>query len=115
MPLELASALIWDAVMRLPTARFADIVVVVFLVAQACDGVFTYVGVSLYGVGIEGNPLLAWLMTSIGEGPALATAKVTASAFGIALHLTAVHRILAALSAFYVAVAILPWIAILFL
>jgi len=101
--------------MRLPTARFADVVVVVFLVAQACDGVFTYVGVSLYGVGIEGNPLLAWLMTSIGEGPALAAAKVLAGAFGIALHLTAVHRVLAALSAFYVAVAVLPWIAILFL
>ena len=101
--------------MRLPTARFADVVVVVFLLAQACDGDFTYVGVSLYGVGIEGNPLLAWLMTAIGEGPALAAAKMTASAFGIALHLTAVHRILAALSAFYVAVAILPWIAILFL
>jgi uncharacterized membrane protein len=107
--------------MRLPTARFAnptrrvaDIVVVVFLAAQACDGVFTYVGVSLYGVGIEGNPLLAWLMAAIGEGPALAAAKVTAGALGIALHLTAVHRILAALSAFYVAVAILPWIAILF-
>jgi uncharacterized membrane protein len=108
--------------MRLPTARFAnptrrvaDIVVVVFLAAQACDGVLTYVGVSLYGVGIEGNPLLAWLMGAIGEGPALAAAKVTAGALGIALHLTAVHRILAALSAFYVAVAILPWIAILFL
>ena len=101
--------------MRLPTARFADIVVVVFLVAQACDGVFTYVGVSLYGVGIEGNPLLAWLMSAIGEGPALAAAKMMAGAFGIALHLTAVHRVLAALSAFYLAVAVLPWIAILFL
>ncbi|HEX6590325.1 MAG TPA: DUF5658 family protein [Longimicrobiales bacterium] len=101
--------------MRLPTARFADVVVVVFLVAQACDGVFTYVGVSLYGVGIEGNPLLAWMMTSMGEAPALAAAKMLAGAFGIALHLTAVHRILAALSAFYVAVAVLPWIAILFL
>lgn len=101
--------------MRLPTARFADVVVVVFLVAQACDGVFTYVGVSLYGVGIEGNPLLVWLMAAIGEGPALAAAKVLAGAFGIALHLTAVHRILAALSAFYLAVAVVPWIAILFL
>jgi uncharacterized membrane protein len=101
--------------MRLPTARFADIVVVVFLVAQACDGVFTYVGVSLYGIGIEGNPLLAWLMTAIGEGPALAAAKVVAGGFGIALHLTAVHRILAALAAFYLAVAVLPWMAILFL
>lgn len=101
--------------MRPRTARFADVVVVVFLIVQACDGVLTYVGVSLYGVGMEGNPLLAWLMGQMGEGPALATAKGVAGAFGIALHLTAVHRVLAALSVFYVAVAIVPWLAILFL
>jgi uncharacterized membrane protein len=100
--------------MRPRTARSADVVVVVFLVAQACDGVLTYVGVSLYGVGMEGNPLLAWLMEAIGEGPALATAKGVAGAFGIALHLAAVHRVLAALSVFYVAVAIGPWLVILF-
>jgi uncharacterized membrane protein len=101
--------------MRLRTAGFANVVVIVFLLAQACDGVLTYVGVSLYGTAIEGNPLLAWLMETMGHGPALATAKVLAGAFGIALHLTAVHRVLAALSAFYVAVAIVPWMAILFL
>ena len=110
----LAFGLIRHPRMRLPTARFADIVVVVFLLAQACDGVFTYVGVSTYGVAIEGNPLLAWLMTAVGEGPALAAAKGMAISFGIALHLTAVHRVLAALSAFYLAVAVLPWLAILF-
>lgn len=101
--------------MRPGTAIFADVVVVVFLIAQACDGVLTYVGVSIYGIGMEGNPLLAWLMERIGEGPALAAAKGMAGAFGIALHLTAVHRVLAALSAFYVAVAIIPWLTILFL
>ena len=101
--------------MRSPTARFADVVVVVFLVAQACDGVLTYVGVSIYGIGMEGNPLLAWLMETMGEGPALAAAKGVAGALGIALHLGAVHRVLAALSAFYVAAAIVPWMAILFL
>jgi uncharacterized membrane protein len=101
--------------MRLRTARFADVVVVVFLLAQACDGVLTYVGVSLYGIGMEGNPLLAWLMETMGEGAALAAAKGMAGAFGIALHLGAVHRVLAVLSAFYVAAAILPWVAILFL
>jgi Domain of unknown function (DUF5658) len=101
--------------MRLQTASFANVVVIVFLIVQACDGVFTYVGVSIYGTGMEGNPLLAWLMESIGHGPALATAKGLAGAFGIALHLSAVHRVLAALAVFYVAVALVPWIAILFL
>ena len=111
----MAPGLICLGGMRLRTAWFANLVVVTFLVAQACDGVLTYIGVSLYGIGMEGNPLLAWLMETMGEGAALATAKGVAGAFGIALHLSAVHRVLAALSAFYVAVAILPWLAILFL
>ena len=101
--------------MRLPTARFADVVVVTFLVAQACDGVLTYVGVSIYGIGMEGNPLLAWLMQTMGHGAGLATAKGLAGAFGIALHLGSVHKVLAALAALYVAAAIVPWITILFL
>ncbi|HYT75870.1 MAG TPA: DUF5658 family protein [Vicinamibacterales bacterium] len=87
---------------------------IAFLVAQACDGVLTYVGVSVYGARIEGNPLLGWLMASIGQGLALAATKAAAGAFGIALHLSAVHRLVAALAAFYLAVAIVPWIAILF-
>jgi hypothetical protein len=89
-------------------------VVIVFLVAQACDGVLTYIGVRIYGVGMEGNPLLGWLMASMGQGVALTATKVTAGAFGIALHLSAVHRVVAALAAFYLAVAIVPWITILF-
>jgi hypothetical protein len=90
-------------------------VVIVFLVAQACDGVLTYVGVSLHGAAIEGNPLLCWLMNQMGHGAALATAKALAGALGIALHLAGVHRVVAALAAFYLVVAVVPWIAILFL
>ena len=93
---------------------FGDITLVVFLLAQALDGVLTYVGVSTYGRGMEGNPALAWLMTVIGQGPALAMAKTVASGFGIALHLNAGHRIIAILTAFYIAVAVLPWIGILY-
>ena len=93
---------------------FGDIALVAFLLAQAFDGVLTYVGVSIYGPHIEGNPLIAWLMATIGEGPGLATAKVTAGIFGIALHLSDVHKAVAALTVFYLAVAIAPWCAILF-
>ena len=93
---------------------FGDTVLVAFLLAQALDGVLTYVGVSIYGLRIEGNPLLGWMMHAFGQGFALATAKVTAGAFGIALHLTAVNRVVALLTAFYAAVAVLPWIGILF-
>jgi uncharacterized membrane protein len=93
---------------------FGDIALLIFLIAQASDGVLTYVGVSTYGLRIEANPLIGWLMSLIGQGAALATAKVAAGLFGIALHLSAVHRAVAILAAFYLAVAVLPWVAILF-
>lgn len=92
---------------------FGNFVVVAFLFAQALDGVLTYVGVRQYGLAAEANPLLGWLMASVGSGVALTAAKAAAGAFGIALHLSAVHRLVAALAAFYLAVAIAPWIAIL--
>jgi hypothetical protein len=93
---------------------FGDVALLLFLVAQASDGVLTYVGVSTYGVGIEGNPVIAWLMGTMGEGLALTTAKVTAGVFGIALHLSSVHKVVAVLAAFYFAVAVVPWVTILF-
>lgn len=93
---------------------FGDIALLMFLVAQMLDGVLTYVGVSAYGLHMEGNPLIGWMMANMGHGPALATAKVTAGFFGIALHLSAVHKAVAILTVFYLAVAIVPWVAVLF-
>ena len=93
---------------------FGDVALLLFLVAQMLDGVLTYVGVSVYGPHMEGNPLIGWMMANMGHGPALATAKVTAGFFGIALHLSAVHKAVAMLTAFYLAVAVLPWLAVLF-
>lgn len=97
------------------TAWFGNLVVIAFLLAQACDGVFTYVGVSLYGAHMEANPVIGWMMRTMGQGVALATAKGVAGAFGIALHLSSVHRVVAVLALFYIAVAVVPWVAILFL
>lgn len=100
-----------------PTRRrsaFGDVVLVAFLLAQAGDGILTYVGVGAYGLHMEGNPLMAWLMTWMGRGPALAMAKTAAGGFGIALHLTAVHRVVAVLTLFYIALAILPWLGLLY-
>jgi uncharacterized membrane protein len=93
---------------------FGDVALLLFLLAQMLDGVLTYVGVSVYGLHMEGNPLIGWMMANMGHGPALATAKVTAGFFGIALHLSAVHKAVALLTAFYLAVAIVPWLAVLF-
>jgi uncharacterized membrane protein len=94
---------------------FGDAALLLFLLAQACDGVLTYVGVTIYGLQIEGNPLISWLISAMGQGPALTAAKLTAGGFGIALHLSSVHRAVAMLAAFYVVVAVVPWITILFI
>ncbi len=90
-----------------------EIAIMAFFLVQALDAAFTYWGLAAFGHDIEGNPLLAGLMLSIGEGPALASAKLTAAGCGMILHLTHVHRIVAVLTAFYVCAAILPWMYVL--
>jgi uncharacterized membrane protein len=94
-----------------PRSTLGDAALIVFLVAQALDGVLTYIGVSLYGRHMEGNPLISWMLLTFGDGPALATAKLTAGLFGIALHVSAVHRTVALLALFSVLVAVTPWLA----
>src|SRR3954462_13289972 len=93
---------------------FGDVALIILLIAQASDGLLNFIRLSTYGLHVEGNPIIGWLMSAMGEGPALATAKLAAGVFGIALHLSSVHRAVAVLAAFYVAVAVVPWIAILF-
>jgi|SRR5215510_7049636 len=101
-----------------PSARrslFGDVVLVVFLLAQCFDGVFTYVGVTTFGVSVEANPVLVALMAALGQGPALMAAKLLAGGLGICLHLRDVHGAIALLTLFYLAAAILPWTVLLFL
>jgi Domain of unknown function (DUF5658) len=95
--------------------RFGNWAIVLFLLMQGLDGVFTYVGLAVYGPAIEANPLLSWLMHAFGAGPALAGAKLTAAGLGIMLHLVAVHRAVALLTILYACAAILPWTHLLFL
>jgi hypothetical protein len=100
----------WDN----PGSRFGDVAVLGFLLVQVLDGAFTYMGVSIWGPGVEANPLISSAVTYVGLGTGLAGAKLLAITFGVVLHLRRVHSLVAMLTAFYVAVAILPW-AILFL
>ena len=103
---------VWN--LRARRSLFGDVALVIFLLAQCFDGVFTYVGVVSFGLGIEANPLVAALMASIGHGAGLLTAKAIAMVLGIGLHLRQVHGAVALLAGFYVLVAVLPWTAILF-
>jgi uncharacterized membrane protein len=93
---------------------FGDVVLILFLLTQCLDGVFTYVGVAVYGIAVEANPIIATLMAHFGHGTALAAAKGLAALLGICLHLRQVHGAVALLACFYGGVAILPWVAILF-
>lgn len=102
-------------VSHIERSRFGDLAVILFLMAQAADGALTYVGVRHLGLAVEANPLISWLIAYFGEVGALAGAKLVAGGFGIALHLSAVHKVVAGLTLFYVVVAVFPWIAILYL
>lgn len=88
---------------------FGDIAVIIFLVVQALDGALTYLGVHIWGPAIEVNPIVSSAVSLAGVGMGLAGAKLVAVAFGIVLHLRGVHNVIALLTAFYVAAAILPW------
>ena len=96
----------WEA----PRSRFGDLVVISFLIVQCLDGVFTYLGVRIWGPEAEANPLISSAVAFAGRSrsrlPRLALS------FGIMLHLRRVHNIVALLTFIYVAVAILPWTAL---
>jgi hypothetical protein len=90
--------------------RFSRLILVLFLAAQAFDGVFTYVAVNAVGTHAESNALLASWMTMIGPGPALFLAKGIAVAAGTFVYRRGLHGLLAGLTAIYAAAAIGPWL-----
>ena len=88
------------------------LIVAVFLIAQAWDGLLTYAAVQLFGISAEGNPLLAIWMTLVGPESAIIGAKLMASACGILLHCLHIDRVLLGLTVLYAVAAIGPWLAI---
>jgi uncharacterized membrane protein len=87
-------------------------VILLFLCAQAADGMCTYVGLSTLGVTLEANPLLRTLITTLGLGTAIASAKLFAAFLGMSLHRLGVHGVLAGLTGIYLIAALLPWAGI---
>lgn len=90
-----------------------ELVFAAFLLTQILDGILTYVGVSIFGLASEGNPILAWLMAAYGEVLALTAAKVVAALCGVALYMLAVDRLLVLLTLVYVGAAVVPWTLVL--
>jgi Domain of unknown function (DUF5658) len=91
---------------------FGDLIVLGFVLVQCLDGVFTYIGVQIWGPGIEANPLISSAVRIAGLGLGLAGAKLVAVGFGILLHLRRIHLLVALLTVVYLAAAILPWTAL---
>jgi hypothetical protein len=94
-------------------SRLGDIAFVSFALVQMCDGVFTYVGIALFGHGVEANPLIAWSVEAYGAANALIAAKLIAVGCGAILHLTAMHRTVGLLAGVYAVGALWPWATIL--
>ena len=90
-------------------------ILLLFLAAQACDGLLTYAAIQTHGLAAEGNVLLATWMALVGPAPALVGAKTLAAACGILLYLKGIHRTLAVLTAFYALGALGPWVFVIML
>ena len=64
----------WDT----PDSLFGSVAVVGFLLVQVLDGMFTYLGVAIWGPGIEANPLISSAMGAVGVVYGVAGAKAVA-------------------------------------
>src|SRR5687767_3687211 len=95
-----------------PPSWQATSVFVVFLTAQVLDGLLTYWGISLLGIGVEANVLLATAIEAVGASQALLSAKLLACVCGYVLYRTAFHRPLAIVAGLYLGVAVVPWLMI---
>jgi hypothetical protein len=81
-----------------------------FLLTQICDGLFTYVAVSVFGRVAEANVLIHTWIGLVGPEPAIVGAKLLAAGCGLFLYHLGLHRVLGVLTAFYGVVAIAPWL-----
>ena len=88
------------------------LMLLLFLVAQVCDGIFTYVAVSAVGLHAEGNALLAAWMGLVGPAATLVAAKSVAACAGLLVYYRGLHGLLAGLTVFYAAAAVGPWLAV---
>ncbi len=80
-----------------------------FVAVQVLDGVLTYLGVRIFGLSIEANPLVAWYAGALGTVAGLIAAKLFAIGCASVLYVTARHRTVAVLTVIYLVFAIVPW------
>ena len=98
-----------------PRSLFGTGALIAFVIAQLCDGLLTYIGVHTFGQSIEANPIVSWYIATLGAGAALLAAKSLAIACAVLLYRFAHYRTIGALTIFYYAVAVQPWVSLLIL
>jgi uncharacterized protein DUF5658 len=76
---------------------------------QIADGCLTAFGIDRFGMAAEANPLIALGFVVVGPTLALTFAKGVAIAGAVTLYRLSRHSTLAAITAMYVFVAIMPW------
>lgn len=91
----------------------AEMLFLAFVLVQVLDGALSYIGVSLHGPEIEGNPLVAWYLATLGPAVGFTAAKVFAILCGSVLYITARHRWVAMLTIVYILFAVGPWASLL--
>jgi hypothetical protein len=92
---------------------FGDAVWIAFVLTQAADGVLTYLGFHTFGLGSEGNPIVAWYVSVIGASGALVGAKALSVACAAFLHVQGRHAWVAVLTGLCLSAAVGPWISLL--
>jgi hypothetical protein len=90
--------------------RLPRLVLLVFLVTQAYDGLFTYVAVRAQGVEAEGNLILGTWMMLVGPAATLVVSKLVAAASGLFVYTRGREGTLAVLTGLYLFAAIGPWL-----
>jgi len=93
--------------------RAAQAIWIAFVLVQALDGVMTLVGIHMFGLHVEANPLIAWYAHAFGPAVAVSAAKLFAIGCGAVLYLTARYGTIAALAFTYLLCAVGPWIHLL--
>jgi hypothetical protein len=89
-----------------------NVIVICFILVQLLDWLATFHGVIVFGTGIEGNPLLRFLMEKYDIIVVLTAAKLSATIAASFLHCFERHLMVAALTLLYTLFALLPWIQV---
>lgn len=93
--------------------RISRLLLTIFVILQAADGLITFGAVQVFGPSAEGNPILQTWMLLFGALPTLVAAKLVACGLAALLYAAGRQKTLAVLTTLLVVAAVGPWLAFL--